>query len=237
MRAMLSEGTQLGSYEEKDLKRRWQAAGDLPYELENLGLAPTATTATPLYKGGSRLAWSLVAILVLAVVALVVPVYRSFTPLESEPVRFDIPIPPNSSLIVAGLAAPYPAISPNGRYLAFLVVTNGQQRLWVRALDSLTPQPLPGTEGAAVYPFWSPDSKFIAFVAGGKLKKVSVSGGPPQVLCDAPNGQGGSWGKDDVIVFESGNAIHRVAAAGGVTTAVVSPDKTFRWQRVVLQHR
>jgi eukaryotic-like serine/threonine-protein kinase len=58
----------------------------------------------------------------------------------------------------------------------------------------------------ALYPFWPPDSRYIGFFAQGKLKKVAASGGPAQSLCDAVNGQGGSWNRDDVIVFSPNNS-------------------------------
>ena len=67
-----------------------------------------------------------------------------------------------------------------------------------------------GTEGVNGFPFWSNDSRYIGFFAGGKLKKVAVGGGPPQTLCDA-SGVGGTWSQD-VILFESQNALHRVPA-------------------------
>ena len=76
--------------------------------------------------------------------------------------------------------------------------------LWIRALDTLAAQTLPGTDDAAA-PIWSPDSRWIAFFAQGKLKKIDVEGGPPQTLCDAPNGCGESWNREGVIVFASGN--------------------------------
>ena len=75
-------------------------------------------------------------------------------------------------------------------------------QLWVRALDSLQSQALAGTE-AATYPFWSPDSHYIGFFAHGKLKKIAVTGGPAQTLCDAPLGRGGTWNSEGVIVFAS----------------------------------
>ena len=83
--------------------------------------------------------------------------------------------------------------------------------LWLRSLDSLTARPLPGTEGAS-FPFWSPDSRFIGFFAGGMLKKVNLSGGPAVDLCAAPDGFGGSWSSEGAIVFApTGNgALQRV---------------------------
>ena len=96
--------------------------------------------------------------------------------------------------------------------------SSGKRQLWLRAMDALQAQPMPFTEDAT-YPFWSPDSRYIGFFAQGKLKKIAAGGGPAQSLCDAPNGRGGSWNRDDVIVFSpayNGIPIQKVSAAGGV---------------------
>ena len=101
-------------------------------------------------------------------------------------------------------------------------------------MDAPQAQLMPGTEGAT-YPFWSPDNRYIGFFAQGKLKKILASGGPPQTLCDAPEGRGGSWNRDDVILFSAvdeggGFAVQRVAAAGGVSaTAVKAPKGISRY--------
>src|SRR5262245_3510041 len=74
----------------------------------------------------------------------------------------------------------------------------------------------PGTEGGT-FPFWSPDSRFIGFFAGGKLKKVAIAGGPPTVLCDVPAGSGGSWSRDNVLLFAPGGThlgLQRMSSAG-----------------------
>ncbi len=97
--------------------------------------------------------------------------------------------------------------------------------LWVRPLDSLTAQPLAGTEGA-MFPFWSPDSRSVGFFAQGKLKKIDASGGPPQTLCDAGLGRGGSWSREGAIVFagEAQGPLFRVSAAGGPATPATKLD-------------
>ena len=87
-------------------------------------------------------------------------------------------------------------VSPDGRRLAFVATTaEGKDLLWVRSLDTLSAQALTGTEGAS-YPFWSPDSRFIGFFAGGKLKRIEAAGGPTFTLCDAPLARGGAWNRD-----------------------------------------
>jgi len=120
------------------------------------------------------------------------------------------------------------AVSPDGRWLAFTAATGGKDQLWVRALDGLMAQALPGTEGAR-HPFWSPDSRSIAFFAGVKLKKIEVSGGPVQTVCDATGlSHGGTWNRDGTIVFAtSGSGLLQASATGGsarVITALTAKE-------------
>lgn len=132
-------------------------------------------------------------------------------------------VPPEKTMMHPG----HFAISPDGRRLAFVAVaSDGRSLLWVRPLDSLDAKALPGTENAAG-PFWSPDSRFIGFFADQKLKKIEASGGPPQTVCDAPNGRGGTWNGEGVIVFAPNptSALHRVAAEGGESTPVTTLDE------------
>ncbi len=119
------------------------------------------------------------------------------------------------------------ALSPDGRSLAFVATdSSGNKLLWVRALQALKCQAIAGTEGAS-YPFWSPDSQFIGFFAGGKLKKITASGGPPQTICDASRGRGGSWSTNGTIIFcpSGGQAsLMRVPASGGLPIALTKLD-------------
>jgi eukaryotic-like serine/threonine-protein kinase len=118
------------------------------------------------------------------------------------------------------------SISPDGRKIAFVAIdTLGKSRLYVRPLNSLSALPFPGTEDA-YYPFWSPASDFIAFFANGKLKKVDASGGPALTICDVRDARGGSWGKDDIIVFAPSPAdpLYTVPAAGGAPTRLTTLD-------------
>jgi Tol biopolymer transport system component/aminoglycoside phosphotransferase (APT) family kinase protein len=117
-------------------------------------------------------------------------------------------------------------ISPDGSTIAFIAEGEGKQFLFVRPLQAAAAQSLAGTEGA-YYPFWSPDSKFLGFFAGGKLKKVEASGGVVQTLCDSPFGRGGSWNRDGVILFTPGihDVIYRVPDGGGQPVAVTKVKK------------
>ena len=118
-------------------------------------------------------------------------------------------------------------VSPDGRRVAFLAnAATVRSRLWVRALDTLAAQELPGTDGANS-PFWSPDSRFLAFYTDGKLKTIDVSGGPPVTLCDSPDWRGGAWSREGVILFSPGptSALQKVSASGGVPTAAMVLEK------------
>ena len=117
------------------------------------------------------------------------------------------------------------AISPDGRRIAFGATGSaGRPILWVQPLNSGTAQPLAGTEGAT-YLFWSADSRYLGYFAGGKLNKIDANGGPPQALCDAPTGRGGAWNQEGIIVFASDQAggLMRVDAAGGTPVEVTEP--------------
>ena len=136
--------------------------------------------------------------------------------------RFLVAPPENMSF-----AGP-PIISPDGR----LVVTtvrddSGRQSLWLRPLDSLDAKPLAGTENG-IQPFWSSDSRSVGFYAGGKLKKIDVSGGPAQTLCDARQAGGGAWSRDGIIVFvrNPGEGLYRVPATGGTPAPLTTLDKS-----------
>ncbi len=99
--------------------------------------------------------------------------------------------------------------------------------LWLRSLGELGAKPIAGTEGAT-FPFWSPDSRFLAFFADGKLQKVDISGAPPLPVCDAPNGRSGSWNREGIILFspDSTTGLFRVPAAGGAPKPATSLDAT-----------
>ena len=117
------------------------------------------------------------------------------------------------------------AISPNGQFLAMVAIRGSQTQLWVRRLDSRDAQPLAGTEGAA-NPFWSPDSRYIGFFGGGKLKKADVSGGVVNDICPAGSyNMGGTWSTQGVILFSVlPGKLLRVADTGGTPEPVEAID-------------
>ncbi|MBI3666800.1 MAG: serine/threonine-protein kinase, partial [Acidobacteria bacterium] len=204
----------------KEPDERWQSARDLKRELQRIagGGPESPVPAVAMSQGWSRWAWKgATAVLLAVTLAFAVAYFHRPLP-ETRAVKLTLLPPEKTSFNEI-------AVSPDGRRLAFTATDAfGKTQLWVRPLDSLSAQPLPGTEGAS-YPFWSPDSRFLGFFAAGKLKKIEASGGPPQTLCNAPVPRGGAWGSDGVIVFApSFTPLFRVSAAGGEPQPVTSLD-------------
>jgi serine/threonine-protein kinase len=102
------------------------------------------------------------------------------------------------------------AVSPDGHQIAVVLLKEGKQQIWVRALDTLEPTALAGTDDAAD-PFWSPDSRYIAFFADAKLKKIERSGGPVETLCDALGVLGGTWNRNGDILIGGQRAVLHIA--------------------------
>jgi len=211
----------------KEPEKRWQAASDVCDELKWIAEGGSQAGGPGLIvthrKIRKRLVWLVAAVLLVAALTLGAFAYFRRVPEETQAVRFFVS-PPGSlagfGTTTSGTTAPV-AVSPDGHRVAFVAMSmDGRYLLWVRSLDTLTAQALAGTEGASS-PFWSPDSRLLGFFAGGKLKKIEASGGPPITLCDAPNNRGGAWSRDGVIVFNPANlvALQKVSASGGVPTA------------------
>jgi len=226
----------------KERRERLPDAGSARIEIQEALNAPAAEpVAVTAAKSRDRLAWSFVAVLCVALIAALAVggfAYFGRAPEETKAIRFLVSPPEAWNLRqVAGGGSPAPlAVSPDGQRMAYVATgADGRSLLWVRPLDTLAAQSLAGTDDASS-PFWSPDSRFLGFFAGGKLKKIEVSGGPPITLCDATNNTGGTWSRDGVIVFATGgnrgNPLRQVSAAGGVPTAVtVLAQGEIRHQR------
>ncbi len=213
---------------EKDPQKRLRDIGDAMSLLEE---APAATHMTPAAAAPSNsrmgvLGWIAAAVATLAAGTLAFVHFRETPPIP-QTVRFKDSLPENNSFTVTGVSA----LSPDGRKLAFSAAgPDGVPRVWLRSMDSLVAQPLPGSETGPVLIalFWSPDSRYIGFQADGKLKKIDTAGGPALALCDIPSGNvgGGTWSKDGVILFAQAGRLMRVSASGGTPTPVtVAPNR------------
>jgi serine/threonine-protein kinase len=199
----------------KDPDDRWQTARDLFLELKWIAEGGSQVTHPP--TAAMRSAFGLRAVILSVATLLCVAAIASLAtwdlkPSPSRPVtRTVITLPPGQRL--AGLDQAAVALSPDGNLLAYVALQGGTQQLYIRAMDSLEARPIPGTEGG-VNPFFSPDGHWLGFVAGGKLKKVSVSGGSPVTLGVAVQPRGASWGSQGIIAF----------APAGVSNIQQMPD-------------
>jgi Tol biopolymer transport system component len=211
----------------KDPDDRFQTAHDVKLQLQWIAEGGSAVgVPAPVVarrRSRERLAWAAAAAATLAALA---PALLFLTRPREAPrtVQSSILPPEKSAFVFEG--GPM-ALSPDGRRLAFVAPTAEGKSflLWVRPLSGMAAQPLAGTDGAT-YPFWSPDSRFLGFFAGGKLKKIDASGGPPQALCDATNGRGGTWNQEGVIIFTPSprDPVMRVSSAGGAPAPVTELD-------------
>ena len=217
---------------EKDARKRLRDIGDARLELEEQVSARTSKSRivaaeVEAMKSAARarppVTAYAVAAVALAVAALAV--LRPFLPAGPKPVvRLSVSEPEGASLNGDAVDC---ALSPEGRAVVFVASDSaGTVQLWLRPLETLSGQPIPGTDNAS-RPFWSPDSRWIGFFADGKLKKARPNGSV-EVVCDAPNGRGGTWSPKGTIVFTpSGEGpIFAVSASGGEPRRVTTLDST-----------
>ncbi|MEE8411488.1 MAG: protein kinase [Acidobacteriota bacterium] len=193
--------------------------------------------ATTSFRGARTLPWILV-ILLCTVTAFSLWRGSSGPANEGELLTLVAPIPSDLRLPVdqTGILA----LSPDGKTLALVLVSNNNTMLYVRKLDRAEFVQMPGTEDAAT-PFFSPDGEWIAFFADDKLKKVPTAGGAPVTLCDSDgSNRGADWGTDDFIVFSPHytRPLMRVSGAGGEPTVLTHIDRekgerTHRWPQSV----
>jgi Tol biopolymer transport system component len=219
----------------KSADERWQSASDLASELKwvadagsqaGLQVAPI-TYRKPWQRKAGTVASVLASVAIVFAAALVSAKFLSKTSTTSTPVvRFDIPLTVAQSSAFSFLTLDRGVtISPDGKRLIFRLLEGSTVKLFLRNLNATESAAISGTEGA-LYAFFSPDGQAVAFFSAGKLKKVSLGGGTPSVICDAPNLQGsGYWGADGNIYFSVGTApgLWRVAAEGGTPQKVGAP--------------
>lgn len=226
----------------KDPERRWQSARDVAIELDRIDTNPQPELIAPVPISRRRRAIIVAGVLGLiaggGVIAILLSGMRSQTSTPAVRVTRSALTLPSDISLRSGMSSSV-VLSPDGSRLAFVAVrglsrgadpeVGGEGQLYLRALDELNEDPLAGTEGACC-PFFSPDGQWIGFFANGKIKKVAITGGAPQTICDAGGFRGGTWGSDDTIVFSpSGTSgLFQVAAAGGTPQPLTTLDAEKR---------
>ncbi len=211
----------------KDREERWQSALDVKLQLSWIAES-ASVTLTPVPVAGSfsreRVAWAVAGLSLVALIAALALAATWRPRVGPAAASQFVILPPEKADL--GPSTTSQAISSDGRQLAFVASnSSGVRLLWIRPLDSLTARPLTGTDDATG-PFWSPDSRSVAFFARGKLKRIETAGGPVQTLADA-SGPGGTWSRDGVIVFSPTifGALSRVSARGGAVSSATSLDQ------------
>ena len=225
---------------EKDPRSRYQSAGDLRIEIEEIlsgvpvgdsgPLVQTAmTTPAPTSAWRRWLPWGLAAVLLVALVYAARP-----GPAPSgSPVKFEVSLGTQDLFVDENIDGPIIVPSPDGSSIVYLGTTAPSRRLFIRELARLDSREIPGTEGAQQQ-FFSPDGRSLAFFLEGGLVRMPIDGGVPTTLAQAVDARGGSWGPDDSIVFSpsSVSGLWRVPAAGGTAkevTTLLTNERTHRW--------
>jgi len=216
----------------KDPEQRWQSMRDLADELRwIMDAGSQAGIPTPVSvrrRRHFRLVWAVAVAAMLAVITLAIILMLQEQPM---PITSRLTYVPE----IAMGDVEWPRISPDGRLLAFLATDSlGEKMIWIRPLNSFEAYSLAGTEDAQ-RPFWSPNSRYLAFFSGEQLKKIPAAGGPAQLICEA-RGADGSWGSAGVILFDftAGDPLFKVSAKGGVPSAATTinderGEQTHSW--------
>jgi Tol biopolymer transport system component len=196
---------------QKDPTQRVRDMGDVRLALDGAFTSETTAAAPAPARTGRRII-ELAAVGLLAAIAAGAAVWWSTR--TEPPVRYAIRL----DVAAPERMGPFIAVSPDGRELAFIAAdASNVPRLLVHSLESGLTREITNAGSVSTPPFWSPDSRWIAFAADGKLKRIEISGGAPEVLCDAANMLGGTWTSDNVILFAdfAKNGIMQVPATGG----------------------
>ncbi|MET1084351.1 MAG: protein kinase, partial [Burkholderiales bacterium] len=221
---------------EKDARHRFQSARDLAFALEAIameGLSGSAPVALPASRRLRPLAALAMAVIMTAAAALGVWLSTRRSAGAMPTLAMSINAPPGTAVEQT------PAISPDGRTVAFVGADGSGSRIVVRSLDAFVTTPVAGTEGA-VMPFWSPDGRSLGFFARGRLWRVDLAGSAPRLVANVSDARGGTWGRDDVIVYSPhpDGGLYRVPADGGTPVELTTLDRTqqeisHRWPRFV----
>ena len=221
---------------EKNPADRFQSARDLAFALRALtGSGSSVTLKVPQQaRIRRRLSWgaAAVALVLFGVIAGYFATQRTSNA-DAPEVRALLPAPAGVRMMTLGDEGGTPVISPDGKNLVFVGISQARPQLFLLPMNSLVPKALPGTDYGK-FPFWSPDSKSIGFFAGKELKRMDIAGGPPVNLAPADDPRGGTWSGDTILyepyIYEG---IWRVSASGGkpVRVTIIDPSvhTTHRW--------
>ena len=182
-----------------------------------------------------KIFWSAAALLFVAVLLLLVFAVFNKTEVEVQEIKASV-IPPHGINYDNSLGSNL-SISPDGKYISFIGTdSTGVSKIWVRPVNSLTPRPLTSASTQA-YPFWSPDSKNIAYFDNGKLMKISLDAGTSLPICDITSGRGGSWSRNGTIILspKPAGGIFKVPSSGGKPEEIIKTDtanknQSLRWE-------
>jgi eukaryotic-like serine/threonine-protein kinase len=228
-----SRGLAQGSSAQTSSGRRSAVLLDAESDARSSATYLSSGTGTPAWQ--RLLPWAFAAVLAAGLLVAMFALHQAGHPPARKPVELSLWIPPNQQLELG--AGPAVVISPDGTRLAYVTREGGSSvdQLYVRELDKVAAVQLDGAAGAGA-PFFSADSQWIGFQADGKLKKISVHGGAPIVLCDSVGARGGDWGADSSIIFPNQftSALYRVSADGGTPVQATHLDTgrfdtTHRW--------
>jgi eukaryotic-like serine/threonine-protein kinase len=218
---------------QKDSQRRLHDIADARIEIEEAQAAPPAPAMEVRTRWPGVLLWSGVFLLAAVIAGLAIWKLKPSSATTPGVVsRVAITLPPGE--LFAGFEAGVSvALSPDGTRLAYVARRGGVQQVYLRSLEGLEAKPVPGSEGGA-QPFFSPDSQWLGFFAGGKLKKISVAGGESLSIADATDPRGASWGSDGKIMFvpRREGVVWQVSAAGGTPqplTQMQGSETSHRW--------
>jgi len=210
----------------KDPQKRWQSASDLCDELRWMSQAGSQV-GLPAHIAAKRKLNFTVARVVGAIAICTTFVFGYLYYAEKAKPAVELPVSRFTINVRQGLHDVYwPRISPDGRTVAFRATDSlGNTSIWIRPVNSLDAYPLLNTDSPQRF-FWSPDSKSLAFFVGNQLKRIPITGGQAQLICQGPSGADGSWSDNDLIIFDgrAGDTIKIVAAGGGIPRPAAPVD-------------
>jgi serine/threonine-protein kinase len=208
---------------QKDPSERFRDVGDIRVEIKKILADPRGafvqpiTTVEPRTRLRLGLPFVAAAIILTAIIAGVT-VWKLKPAEPRQVMRFSYELPKDHKFSVP--ADPNLAVSPDGRQFAY----STSKWLYLRSIDEQDARLIPGTDENLEAPFFSPDGQWLGYwsTADKKLKKISIRGGAPVVLCDASVILGANWGVDNMIVYpQSQKGIMRVSANGGTPESIV----------------